>query len=356
MAILSTSPFTAADEFQQRIINELANAQASLKEVTATLAQSQMELNRLAQKQAAITSALQQIEMEGDRATRTQLRESYRNAMDAQQRLLVMRGQLDKLQEQQSNLQKNIELYQQMQDYLTSLSLEQVAESSSSSGGASLLEMLINSQEAERQRLSRQMHDGPAQALSNFIVQAEIASKLFDIDPGKGKEELERLKTSALGTFQKVRTYINDLRPMMLDDQGLVPTLQRYIANLKEINEVDISLNITGSERKLEPYIDVFIFRSIQEIISNAIKHNVEMAGKVKIEVEMDLETSTVKTSIKDNGVGFNVDEIKDSGGLGLKLIRERVEVLAGKLAIYSEVGKGTEVIMIIPITDALIK
>ncbi|MEN6571299.1 MAG: ATP-binding protein [Anaerolineaceae bacterium] len=356
MAILSTSPFTAADEFQQRIINELANAQASLKEVTATLAQSQMELNRLAQRQAAITSALQQIEMEGDRASKTQLRESYRNAMDAQQRLLVMRGQLDKLQEQQSNLQTNIELYQQMQDYLTTLSLEQVTDSSSSSGGASLLEMLINSQEAERQRLSRQMHDGPAQALSNFIVQAEIASKLFDMDPGKGKEELERLKTSAMGTFQKVRTYINDLRPMMLDDLGLVPTLQRYIANLREINEVDITLNVVGSEHKLEPYIDVFIFRSIQEIISNAMKHNAEMAGKVKIEVEMDLETSTVKTSIKDNGVGFNVDEIKDSGGLGLKLIRERVEMLAGKLAIYSEVGKGTEVIMIIPITEALIK
>lgn len=356
MAILSTSPFTAADEFQQRIINELANAQASLKEVTSTIAQSQVELNRLAQKQAAITSTLQQIEMEGDRATRTQLRESYRNAMDAQQRLLMMRGQLDKLQEQQSNLQTNIELYQQMQDYLTNLSIDQVAESASTSGGASLLEMLINSQEAERQRLSRQMHDGPAQALSNFIVQAEIASKLFDMDPGKGKEELERLKTSAMGTFQKVRTYINDLRPMMLDDLGLVPTLQRYAANLREISDIDITLSVSGSERKLEPYIDVFIFRSIQEIIGNAIKHNAELAGKVKIEVEIDLETSTVKTSIKDNGVGFNVDEIKDSGGLGLKLIRERVEMLAGKLAIYSEVGKGTEVIMIIPITEALLK
>jgi two-component system sensor histidine kinase DegS len=356
MAILSTSPFTAADEFQQRIINELANAQAAIKEVTATIAQSQVEMNRLAQRQAAITSTLRQLEMEGDRVTNDEIRESYRNAMDAQQRLLVMRGQLDKLQEQQANLQTNIELYQQMQDYLTNLSVDKVTETSALTGGAALLEMMINSQEAERQRLSRQMHDGPAQALSNFIVQAEIASKLFEIDPGKGKEELERLKTSAMGTFQKVRVYINELRPMMLDDLGLVPTLQRYVANLREINEVDITLNVVGTEHKLAPYIVVFIFRAIQEMISNAIKHNSEMAGKVKIEVELVIETSSVKTSIKDNGVGFNVDEIKDSGGLGLKLIHERVEMLAGKLAIYSEVGKGTEVIMVIPITEALAK
>lgn len=353
MAILTTSPFTAADEFQQRIINELTNAQATLKEVTETIAQSQIELNRLAQRKAAITSALQQVENEGDRASREELRQSYRNAMDAQQRLLVMRGQLDKLQEQQAELQKNIELYQQMQDYITTLSVQQVSEQSET-GGVTLLEMLINSQEAERQRLSRQMHDGPAQALSNFIVQAEITSKLFDMDVSKAKEELERLKASSMATFQKIRAFINDLRPMMLDDLGLVPTLQRYVSNLREMNGTEIQITINGSERKLPSYLDVFIFRAVQELISNAIKHNAEMPNKVKIDIEMNLEPGSIKATIKDNGIGFKVDEIKDSGGLGLKLIQERVEMLAGKLAIYSEEGKGTEIIMIIPITEAL--
>jgi len=173
MAILTTSPFTAADEFQQRIINELTGAQATLKEVTETIAQSQIELNRLAQRKAAITSALQQVENEGERASREDLRQSYRNAMDAQQRLLVMRGQLDKLQEQQAELQKNIELYQQMQDYLTTLSVQQVSEQSET-GGVALLEMLINSQEAERQRLSRQMHDGPAQRFRILLYRRKL--------------------------------------------------------------------------------------------------------------------------------------------------------------------------------------
>ena len=352
MAIPATSPFTIGDEFASKVVNELANTQAALKEVTLTISQSQIELNRLAQKKAAITSQLQQAEAEGERMSRAEIRDVYKNAMDAQQRLLVMRGQLDKLQEQQANLQKNLELYQEMQDYLTNLSMEQVSEKKESGGGVATLEMLINSQEAERQRLSRQMHDGPAQALSNFIVQAEIASKLFDIDPQKAKEELERLKTAAMGTFQKVRAYINDLRPMMLDDLGLVPTIKRYIANFNEMGGLEINLNITGSERKLEPYIDVFIFRAMQEMIGNAIKHNMESANRVKVDVDLTLENNSVKAVIKDNGVGFNVDEVNESGGLGLKLIKDRVDMLGGKLAIYSEIGKGTEVILMIPVSE----
>ena len=338
MAIPSTSPFTLGDDFHQKVVEELTSAQSALKEVTLTISQSQIELNRLAQKKAAITSQLQQAEADGGRMSSSEIREIYKNAMDAQQRLLVMRGQLDKLQEQQANLQKNVEIYQEMQDYLTNLSVEQVSQKSEAIGGVATLEMLINSQEAERQRLSRQMHDGPAQALSNFIVQAEIASKLFDIDPTKAKDELERLKSSAMGTFQKVRAYINDLRPMMLDDLGLVPTVKRYIANIHETGGIEINLNITGSERKLEPYIDVFIFRAMQEIIGNSIKHNMESSNKIKIDVDLTLESNSVKAVVKDNGVGFNVDEINESGGLGLKLIKDRVAMLGGKLARFGPV------------------
>ena len=82
---------------------------------------------------------------------------------------------------------------------------------------------VVEAQEAERQRLSRQIHDGPAQALSNFILQTEIAMRLFDIDTERARAELQSLKTSATSTFQKVRDFIFDLRPMMLDDLGLVP-------------------------------------------------------------------------------------------------------------------------------------
>ena len=101
---------------------------------------------------------------------------------------------------------------------------------------------MINAQEAERQRLSRQMHDGPAQALSNFIVQTEIANRLLDIDAKRAKEELDNLKNSAMNTFKEVRTFIFELRPMMLDDLGLFPTVRRYVDNFKEQTGAEVNL------------------------------------------------------------------------------------------------------------------
>ena len=80
------------------------------------------------------------------------------------------------------------------------------------------------------------MHDGPAQALSNFIVQAEIATRMYEIDPMKAKDELDKLKLSAMNTFQKIRTYIAELRPMMLDDLGLIMTLNKYVSGIKRTN------------------------------------------------------------------------------------------------------------------------
>lgn len=351
MAIQSTSPFKAVDEFQQYISDEIIQAQAALKEITTTLEQSQGELARLTQKKATITAQLQQVQAEGERVSRAQICEAFNNAMDAQQRLLVMRGQLEKLQEQQASLSKYIKNLKMTQEYFLNHTISNV-DTKEKVGGASTLEMLIDAQEAERQRLSRQMHDGPAQALSNFIVQAEIASRLFDLDPTKAHDELERLKTSAMGTFQKVRGYISELRPMMLDDLGLVPTLKRYCTTLHEQFGTEINLNITGSEKRYESYVEVFIFRAMQELIGNSIKHNQDNSNKIKIDVNLLLETGQCKATIKDNGVGFDVNEIKDSGGLGLKFIQDRTEMLGGSLDIVSDVGHGTEINLQIPINE----
>jgi two-component system sensor histidine kinase DegS len=209
---------------------------------------------------------------------------------------------------------------------------------------------LINAQEAERQRLSRQMHDGPAQALSNFIVQSEIASRTFDIDPVKAKEELEKLKNSAMNTFQKVRSFISELRPMSLDDLGLVPTLKKYAGNLKEQTGVDITVTVTGSERRLESYLEVYIFRALQELITNAVKHNLDNASKIRIEVNLALDSSLIRGVVKDNGKGMpQTDENLLTSGLGLKLIRERAQLLGGSLAIKSSTTEGTEITLTVP-------
>lgn len=329
--------------------DELVQTKSAIKEITTTIEQSQSEFNRLTQKKATVTAQLQLIQANGDQVSRKDIRDAFNTAMDAQQRLLVMRAQLDKLEEQVNGLGKYRDILELVIQNAGSGSQTGNGKKDSSNG-LSTLEMLINAQEAERQRLSRQMHDGPAQALSNFIVQTEIADRMFDLDAIKAKEELNKLKNSALSTFQKVRSFIAELHPMILDDLGLVPALRRYIGNLKEQTGIEISENITGSEQKLPSYMEIFIFRAIQELVGNSVKHNMDNASKVKIDVTLTIENNTVRVGIKDNGKGFDTGELKDTGGLGLKILQDRADMLGGNISIDSSVNKGTEVVLQIPV------
>lgn len=335
----------------ENLQNELEQTKASIKEINTTVEQSQSELNRLTQKKANVTAQLQQIQTDNENVSKKSIREIFTNAMDAQQRLLVMRAQLDRLNEQYNGLVKYQKLLETMIPLLSNGNLLEKGKSPSTKN-LSTLEMVVNTQEAERQRLSRQMHDGPAQALSNFIVQTEIASRMFEIDQGKAKEELERLKNSAMNTFQKVRSYIDELRPMMLDDLGLSVTLKRYLTNIKEQTGIEISSTMTGTDQKLGSFIENFIFRTIQDLIGNAVKHNIENASKVKIDVNLAIEPTIVKITIKDNGKGFNTNTLEESGGLGLKLLQERIDMLGGIIEIRSFPDKGTEVNLQIPVAD----
>ncbi len=342
------------NDFYQFIQGETEQCKRTLKEVTLMLEQSQAELNKLTQRSANISAQLQQVQSQIDTLPRSDIRMAYNSALDAQQRLLVMRGQIEKLQADQNNLQRYLTILEK-----TATFLAEGGEPSSGGhpvrGGTLMLEKLINAQEAERQRLSRQMHDGPAQALSNFIVQTEIASRLFDIDPTRAKEELENLKAAAMNTFQKVRLFITGLRPMMLDDLGLVPTVKRYVDSFKEETGADAKIVIKGAEQRLEPYIEVLIFRAVQELLTNAVRHNQDMPSKPQISVQMVIEENLVRVVVSDNGKGFNTEELNESSGLGLKLIKERVEMLGGYMDIESNPGQGARITFQVPV-DAVVE
>jgi two-component system, NarL family, sensor histidine kinase DegS len=322
--------------------SELEETEKALREVTLMIEQSQGEVLKLSQRNAAITTHLQQVQNQFDKLPPQEIRNAYDSALDAQQRLFVMRGQLEKLQNEKSHLER----------FKSALERTRLASGSSSgalAGGSkgplANVEMLVNAQETERQRLSRQMHDGPAQALSNFILQTEIAMRLMDVDASQARDELNNLKASAMGTFQKVRNFIFELRPMMLDDLGLAPTVRRYADAFKEQAGLDIGVTITGHERRLEPYLEVMLFRAIQELLGNAARHS--QASLVK--VILDLGEDRVRVSVDDNGKGFDPDSVQQGNSLGLKLIRERAEMLGGSFEIDSAVGKGTRILFAVP-------
>lgn len=324
---------------------ELDETTRSLREVTLMIEQSQGELSKLSQRNAAITTHLQQVQGQMNSMPPQEIRSAYDSALDAQQRLLVMRGQLEKLQAEKTHLERLKAVLETVSASQAGGSASSASSSSGAKGTMASVEMLVNAQETERQRLSRQMHDGPAQALSNFILQTEIAMRLFDVDAAQAKEELNNLKSSAMGTFQKVRNFIFELRPMMLDDLGLVPTVRRYADAFKEQASLDVSVTITGNERRLEPYLEVMLFRALQELLGNAARHS--QATQVK--VMLDMGDDRVRVSVDDNGRGFDPEAVQQGSSLGLKLIRERAEMLGGNFEVDSAIGRGTRISFAVP-------
>jgi len=340
---IDTGLSDSADIDLQTVLEE---TQRTLRDVNIKIEQSQNELGKLTQRNATVTTHLQQAQAKIEKIPPAELRTVYDSALDAQQRLLFMRGQLEKLQNDREHLSK-------LKTVLEKVAPQggKVADNPAAGhGNSASVEMLVDAQESERQRLSRQMHDGPAQALSNFILQTEIAMRLLDVDPGQAREELSNLKVAAMGTFQKVRNFIFELRPMMLDDLGLAPTLRKYTEAFREQTSLDVNVAVTGTERRMEPYIEVMIFRAIQELIGNASRHSQATTARVLL----DMGEHMIRVTVDDNGKGTDMDALDQTGSLGLKLIRERVEMLGGNFEIESAVGKGTRVVFSVPARNAV--
>jgi two-component system sensor histidine kinase DegS len=149
-----------------------------------------------------------------------------------------------------------------------------------------------------------------------------------------------------------VRDFIFELRPMMLDDLGLVPTLKRYVDIVKDQSNMDVRLLVTGKERRLESYQEVMLFRAIQELLYNSVRHS--QASSVK--VQLDVGDSLIKVTVDDDGKGFDVEELDGKDGMGLKVIRDRVEMMGGGIETESVEGQGTRVTFELPVQERVTK
>ena len=168
---------------------------------------------------------------------------------------------------------------------------------------------IIEAQEEERQRVARDIHDGPAQSMANVLVKAELCERLMGIDVDKTKEELKNLKEAVRFTLKDVRKIIYDLRPMSLDDLGLVPTLERYVYNYSQDTNIQVKLNTVGNVNEVDKAIETTFFRIVQEALNNVRKHS--KAKNVDISVEST--PTRLNLLIADDGIGFDTfDELKD--------------------------------------------
>jgi two-component system sensor histidine kinase DegS len=345
MAETGTASFA---QFLEDCGKEYEQTQRELKEIDLLIQQTTSEVERLAQRNTQVTNRLRQTEAALDTVPREDIRETYTVVLDTQQRLFTMRGQLEKLQSNQRNIARYLDLLRSLLDMTSVAGPEpQVVEEGESA--QPLVVRIIEAQEGERLKLSRQMHDGPAQALTNLILQAEICERLFESDPERARTELANLRNAVAGTFQKVKVLIMTLRPMMLDDLGVVPTLRRYVDNFSDNSGVSANLMVTGKERRLESHKEVTIFRIVQELLNNAV----EQAHATNVQITLDIGDDRAYVSVEDNGSGFELTDSlnsPDADKLGLVTMRERVEMLGGQLYFDSGLGRGTKVSFEFPV------
>lgn len=325
-----------------------------LREVDALLRQTSGEIERFDKKHAEAVAHLRQVESNFDSFSREDIKRAYTAERDTQLKLLMMRSQLEQFQSKQRYLDR----YLQQLHHLSEVSAQMASSAESGGWGRSSNAHVtsdhdsvihaIEAQEQERQRLAQQMHDGPAQSLTNLILQAEIVQRLFEINPERARAELGNLKTSANVTFQRVREFIFGLRPMMLDDLGLIPTLRRYTQTFEGKTKLPVTLTLNG-DRKLSSYVEVTVFRTVQELLSNITLH----ANATSAQVGVDLNAEPVVITVQDDGTGFDVNEVlgrlRARGMSGLVTLEKRVEMLGGKIVYQSGSGKGTHVRVEIP-------
>ncbi len=319
--------------FDELFNNITAGLSEELREVGMMLDQTQAEVSRLAQRSASLIAYVKQMQKEGKTAS---LAEACGEALDAQQRYLILKAQVEKLQRVREILTRQMDMLGE----LKSAAAQSPVQSTKKQTPVAMLEMLVQAQEEERRRLARQMHDGPAQTLSNFILQTEIAMRLFELNPDKAVEELRTLKASASKTFQQVREFIFELRPMMLDDLGLAPTLKRYFEALSEQLNAEVELRLLGTDRRYPNYLEVFAFRTVQELVLSAIKQR----NATKVSSTVTLGEHEIKGRIEDNGEPIDETALETEKWMNLRLLRERIETLGGSMGVLSNGDEGSVV------------
>ena len=216
---------------------------------------------------------------------------------------------------------------------------------------------ILENQELERQRIAREIHDGPAQYIANAMMRVDFCKVVVKKDLEKGINELDDLKSNIRMALKEVRGIIYDLRPLHLEELGLMDAIKDMINIISVENDVKIDMIVDESSYEVEKIMQIAIYRIMQEILNNIKKHSKAKYVDIKINYIKDY----IYIYIQDDGIGFNVQETlintKQKGNrYGLIGIFERVKQLRGKIEVKSSKGEGTIYKIRLPINRKVIR
>ena len=336
-----------------RLANELSQLKLEIAEIIFKVDHQEKLDRRMRQKLMEVNRAHQN-------HTQEEMYEAYSQAKDAQVNLQLLQANEIQLRKRRDDLERSLHQMQTMVDraliLMTQVSMAisllqgGIADSLQTQNHEQKMEMglrVSRAQEEERRRVAREIHDGPAQTLANIVLRLEIAEKLLEFDPTRVKAELIDLKNLVRSNLQDIRRIIFDLRPMALDDLGIVPAIAKYLDNFEANYGIKCEFLIEGREKRLLPALEVALFRLVQEGMTNVAKH----AHSEKAKISLIYQEDWTMARIQDYGNGFEVNYALTTPGehFGLIGMRERIEMFSGRFSIQSTLGKGTTIELSIP-------
>lgn len=362
-SMIQTVEDSKGDIFQ---IQEDAHIQ--LEKLKENLAVLQIEIEKAIKEQDYLYSVFKQsrqrlleVSRSFHKYSKKQIEQAYHKANEVQIELYKATGNEERLKKRRVELQEDYTHIEEtmkrsekislklsvIMDYLTrdiQLLNDEVQESRQSREFGI---RMLQTQEEERKRLSREIHDGPAQTMAHLVAKSDLIEQILLLHTKDAAlEEIRELKNDVRSALAEVRRIIYDIRPMALDDLGIIPTLRKYLNNISEKHGIAVDLCVNGKEIRLDPKLEATIFWIVQESVNNVIKHG-KTATKISVEVSFE---EKLHLQISDDGVGFNTS-VKKTDRFGILGMKERVSLFEGELELHSVVNKGTTVLVTFPIS-----
>jgi two-component system, NarL family, sensor histidine kinase DegS len=318
--------------------------------------QTRLQVGRESERFAQLKPKLEALDRTLERYSREELRQLFQAAKEREVRLVTLRTELGSLEYKRSLLAQDARALARFGALLaggepdaTPLGAQApafVAAPATGDVGALLL-----AQESDRERLALLLHDSVAQPLHNLVLQTEVLPRAFKADPSNALAEIESLRDMATRVLQDARRVIFELRPMSLNDLGLMPTLDRYVRVRAERDGLTTRLRTEGRPRPLGPAIETAVFRIVQAALDNVVGH----AEVRDAEVVVGFGDRELTVAIADAGRGCDLHLAQAShGGTGMLGMQGRARQVSGSLQFDTAPGRGMTVHLTVPLTSPL--
>lgn len=205
-------------------------------------------------------------------------------------------------------------------------------------------------QEDERRRLARELHDGAIQSLIALDQRTQLAQHALKDDPSPATKHLGELRQMTAQLMEEVRRVIRALRPIYLEDLGLLPALEMLVRDTETVTGIPAAFTLEGQSRRLTAAQEIALYRIVQEALNNAARY----AGARAIQVQVAFPAGALTVQVQDDGQGFTaperVSDLAASGHYGLMGMQERAELIGAQLSIQSAPGAGTTILVRLPL------